>query len=213
MGYTDPPFKQTCGQRIRAYLRDMEGIPETMNVESIMTGVLVHSTKSYQNGDALVKMNGKYKFVADDQSDMPSIACLTSADEFNDPDLRSRFPFQLITPPHPDLLNSTFGELHPETIGKVLIHPSDAQQWGVEDGDKITLVNNRGKVRRIAQVTTDTQQGILVAEGLYWPLFPEQNCGRVENGINDLTSQKLTDMGGGATFHESLVTIQRSGMA
>lgn len=58
-------------------------------------------------------------------------------------------------------------------------------------------------------VTTDTRQGVLVAEGLYWPEFPRQEGSLIDGGINDLTSQKLTDMGGGATFHESLVAIQR----
>jgi anaerobic selenocysteine-containing dehydrogenase len=212
MGYTDPPFKQTCEQRIRAYLSDMEGVSETLNIETIMAGDLVHSTRSFQNGDALIETNAKYQFIADDQEDMPGIACLTSPGEFNDPDLRSRFPFQLITPPHLDLLNSTFGEHHLGTIGNVLIHPDDAHQWGVRDGEEIILANNRGKVRRIAQVTANTQQGVLVAEGLYWSVFLERNCDRIETGLNDLTSQKLTDMGGGATFHESLVTIQRSDM-
>ncbi len=212
MAYDDPPFKQTCKQRIRAYLSDMEGIPEIMDIENIMDGELVHSTRSFQDGNALIEKRGKYQFVADDQSDMPSIACLTSPHEFNDPDLLSRFPFQLITPPHLDLLNSTFGELHLETIGKVLIHPNDARQCEVRDGEEVILVNHRGKVRRKAQVTTDTRQGVLVAEGLYWPVLPKRHDGLVENGINDLTSQKLSDMGGGATFHESLVTIQRSAM-
>ena len=70
----------------------------------------------------------------------------------------------------------------------------------------ITL-NYRGKVRRRARVTTDTRQGVVVAEGVYWPAEPERNGGRIEGGINDLTSQKLSDSGGGATFHESLVAI------
>ena len=56
----------------------------------------------------------------------PTIACLTAAGEFADPDLQSRFPFRLITPPHPDLLNSTFGEFYPDKYGTVLVHPEDA---------------------------------------------------------------------------------------
>ncbi len=53
---------------------------------------------------------------------------------------------------------------------------------------------------------------MLVAEGIFWPVGG--NVGAVgeeeaAGGINDLTSQKLTDMGGGATFHESLVSLTR----
>ncbi|MFH0782333.1 MAG: hypothetical protein V2B20_10345, partial [Pseudomonadota bacterium] len=59
----------------------------------------------------------------------------------------------------------------------------------------------RGKVARIARVTADTRPGVLVAEGIFWPVDDD------DAAINDLTSQKLSDMGGGATFHETLVAI------
>ncbi len=126
--------------------------------------------------------------------------------EFEDKDLLSRFPLQLITPPHPDLLNSTFGELFPDVAGELLIHPEDAAASNVKDGEKVTLQNHRGKTVRIARVTTDTRKGLVVAEGLFWAV-EENNSGIGTGGINDLTSQKITDMGSGATFHESLVTI------
>ncbi|MFH0782335.1 MAG: hypothetical protein V2B20_10355 [Pseudomonadota bacterium] len=52
-------------------------------------------------------------------------------------------------------------------------------------------------------MTTDARPGVLVAEGIFWPVDGD------DAAINDLTSQKLSDMGGGATFHETLVTIVR----
>jgi anaerobic selenocysteine-containing dehydrogenase len=137
------------------------------------------------------------------------MACLTSAGEFADPDLQSRFPFQLITPPHPDLLNSTFGEFYPENYGTVLVHPEDAAACHVQDGDEAILQNGRGKTTRIARLTTDTGKGVLVAEGIFWPVELSHAVEGLPGGINDLTSQKLTDMGGGATFHESLVSLVR----
>jgi len=44
----------------------------------------------------------------------------------------------------------------------------------------------------------------LVAEGIFWPVADD------EGGINDLTSQQCSDIGGGAIFHESLVDIVAS---
>jgi len=87
----------------------------------------------------------------------------------------------------------------------VLIHPDDATRWGVRDGAKVILKNHRGRVTRIARLTADTRLGVLVAEGIFWPVDTD------DTGVNDLTSQKLTDMGGGATFHETLVTIAEEG--
>ena len=115
----------------------------------------------------------------------------------------------MITPPHPDLLNSTFGEFYPDKYGTVLIHPDDAAAGNIQDGDEVILRNSRGRATRLARVTTDTQKGVLVAEGIFWPVEPVNREEHLLGGINDLTSQKLTDIGGGATFHESLVAITR----
>jgi anaerobic selenocysteine-containing dehydrogenase len=113
----------------------------------------------------------------------------------------------LITPPHPDLLNSTFGEFFPEKYGTVLVHPEDAAICNVQEGAEVILQNGRGRTTRFARVTTDTRKGVLVAEGIFWPVEPVAAGDEGPGGINDLTSQKLTDMGGGATFHESLVSL------
>jgi len=60
---------------------------------------------------------------------------------------------------------------------------------------------HRGRVARIARITDDTRQGVLVAIGIFWPVDEG------DAGINDLSSQKLADVGGGATFHETMVAI------
>lgn len=64
-------------------------------------------------------------------------------------------------------------------------HPSAASTW---QGDRIQIFNDRGECRLYAQATTDTQPGLLVAEGLHWSsLMPGGE------GANQLTSQRLTD--------------------
>jgi anaerobic selenocysteine-containing dehydrogenase len=110
-------------------------------------------------------------------------------------------------------LNSTFGEFYSGTYGTVLIHPEDAARCKVDDGAEVLLQNGRGQTTRLARVTNDTRRGVLVAEGIFWSV--DENVGAVgeeeavAGGINDLTSQKQTDMGGGATFHECLVSLTR----
>lgn len=199
MGFTDPPFMQSCEERIADYLENMQGLPEECDSREILAGRLVHSTHSCKDGRVLGG-GRKFRFAAADLTREPAVSCLTPAGEYGDPDLLSRFPFRLIIPPHADLLNSTFGERYPGRVGEVLVHPDDAAAWRVEDGEMVKLLNFRGSSRRIARVTTDTRPGVLVAEGIFWPV--DDDC-----GINDLTSQKVADLGGGATFHESLVTF------
>jgi len=208
-GFDNDAFHETCEARLKRYVASMDGVPEDMSVDEIMNGRLVHSTRSRPEGDVINGSDGsefKFRFSAIDESSDPATACLLVGGESMDPDLRARFPLQLITPPHPDLLNSTFGDKYEGELGSVIIHPEDAARFNVKDGALIILANNRGRSQRMALVSDDTQKGVLVAEGLFWSVA-EKNPGLGAGGINDLTSQKITDMGSGATFHESLVTI------
>lgn len=212
MGFDEPPFHQSCEERIVDYLDGMQGVPEGCDVQEVLSGKLVHSSYSFSDGRVLAGKQRKFSFISQGLVPEPTMACLTAAVEFADPDMLSRYPLKLITPPHPDLLNSTFGEFYPETRGQVLVHPEDAARSKVLDGDEVILQNGRGKTSRFAKVTDDTQKGVLVAEGIFWSAEPVEQIGAEEEnfgGINDLTSQKLTDMGGGATFHESLVSLSR----
>lgn len=208
MGFDEPPFHQSCEERIIDYLEGMQGLPDNCDLQEIMFGKFIHSTKSFSDGCVLAEGKRIFRFISPASDHQPTIACLTPAGEFADPGLQSRFPFQLITPPHPDLLNSTFGEMYPEKTGTVLIHPEDAAACGILDGDEVILQNGRGRTVRSAMLTTDTRKGVLVAEGIFWSVMSEGQKD-VSGGINDLTSQKLTDMGNGATFHESLVSLSR----
>ncbi len=205
MGFTDRAFYQNCEERIADYLQGMQGLPEGCDIPEVLAGRLVHSANSRSDGRVLVDRSSNFSFINAALGPEPQVPCLTRAGEFDDPDLLARFPFRLIVPPHVDLLNSTFGESYPGRLGDVLIHPDDAARWGVRDGEKVLLHNHRGGSARIARLTDDTRQGVLVAEGIFWPVDAD------DTGINDLTSQKLTDMGGGATFHETLVAIATGG--
>jgi anaerobic selenocysteine-containing dehydrogenase len=98
--------------------------------------------------------------------------------------------------------------MYPDEYGTVLVHPEDAAACAISDGDEVILQNGRGRTIRLARLTTDTRKGVLVAEGIFWSVKSEDQKD-VSGGINDLTSQKLTDMGRGATFHESLVSLSR----
>jgi anaerobic selenocysteine-containing dehydrogenase len=213
MGFEDAPFYQSCKQRIRQYLSTIKELPPGTTVGQILSGGYFQSVKGMAQGQqdpqSCDDQEEKFRFFTPENPGEPAVSCITAAGESADPDLLSRFPLHLITPPHPDLLNSTFGEKFRDLPGEVLVSPEDAELYGVEDGSDVLLVNHRGSSRRIARVTTDTAQGVVVAEGIYWPVALAEGS-PVSTGINDLTSQKISDMGGGATFHESLVRLETS---
>ncbi|MBU2645372.1 molybdopterin-dependent oxidoreductase [bacterium] len=200
MGYTDPPFLQSVDTRIHSFLRDLSGIDDAVDTSAIAAGTWISSIHRHA---AHPKNRTRFYFVSRKTAPgTPAFACLMPLLEFSDPDLRSRYPLKLITPPAPHLLNSTFGESYAEETGQLLIHPQDASERKIVTGDRIRISNHRGESVREARVSIDTQPGLVVAEGIYWG-----NRASEYTGINDLTSQKTTDLGQGSTFHESLVEV------
>jgi len=201
LGFDEEPFRHDLDDRMKDYFNSLTGLPDGFSFEKAEAGDPVLSTRS-KRGEAVFGADKLlYSFIQEDIPSLPQHCCLVDGDEFDDADYLARYPLKLITPPHMDLLNSTFGERYPGHPGEVLIHPEDAVKFSVSDNELITLFNSRGWCRRKARVTDDTQEGLLVAEGIFW------QCDEHPAGINDLTSQKLTDMGGGGTFHESRVSI------
>ena len=84
----------------------------------------------------------------------------------------------------------------------ILIHPADAHAFGAYDGQDIEVTSRYGSITRKAVVTQDAKQGVVIAVGQWWPkLSPDKKS------LNDLTSERLTDLGGGSTFGNVAVKI------
>jgi anaerobic selenocysteine-containing dehydrogenase len=124
------------------------------------------------------------------------------------PELARRFPLALLTPAAHAFLNSTFAnlpkQLRQELRPFVEIHPTDAAARRIEDGDRVRAFNERGSCELWAVVTTRARPGVVVSPSVWWNKLSPGGT-----NVNQLTSQTLTDIGGGATFYDALVEIRR----
>jgi len=121
-------------------------------------------------------------------------------------DLAAKYPLQLICPPSPHFLNSTFVNCstHRGLAGEptLEIHPTDADDRGIAGGHIVCVRNDRGSFQARAVVGETVRPGVVVALGIWWnKLTPD---GR---NANQTTSSGLTDMGGGAVFFDNLVQV------
>jgi anaerobic selenocysteine-containing dehydrogenase len=124
------------------------------------------------------------------------------------PELAQRFPLAIISPPARNYLNSTFvnvrslrdaeGEPHLE------IHPGDAAARGIGHGDRVVVFNDRGSLRLKARVTERARPGVVVALSVWWRKFTSDG-----RNANELTHQRLTDLGRAASFYDCLVDVRR----
>ncbi|MCX7168941.1 MAG: molybdopterin oxidoreductase family protein, partial [Proteobacteria bacterium] len=124
----------------------------------------------------------------------------------SNPTLAKRFPLAIISPPARHFLNSSFANLprslQAEGRPRLLIHPDDALPRGITNDQKLRIVNDRGAFHAWAEVTERIRPGVVAAPSVWW----RKLSGDGENA-NAVTSQALTDMGGGPTFYDCLVEV------
>jgi anaerobic selenocysteine-containing dehydrogenase len=126
-------------------------------------------------------------------------------------ELAARFPLQMLSPPVPQFLNSSF--VNVESLRRAAgqptleMHTSDAEPRSIQDGQWVRVFNDRGEFQAKAIVGDGVRPGVVVAQSIWWNKYtPDRvNC-------NATTSTRLTDLGGGATFFDNLVEVTRLGV-
>jgi anaerobic selenocysteine-containing dehydrogenase len=118
-----------------------------------------------------------------------------------------RYPLAMISPPARNFLNSTFVNLRSlrdiEGEPMLEIHELDAAARGIASGAVVRVFNDRGEYQCKAQVSPRARQGVVNGLGVWWRKFGLQGT-----NVNQLTSQRLTDLGRGPVFYDCLVEVQ-----
>ncbi len=122
------------------------------------------------------------------------------------PELARRYPLAMISPPARHFLNSTFVNVKSlrsiEGEPLVEIHPDDAAARGITDGQLVRVFNDRGSYRCKASVGERARPGVVNGLGVWW-----RKLGLDGSNVNELTSQRLTDIGRAPTFYDCLVEV------
>jgi anaerobic selenocysteine-containing dehydrogenase len=125
-----------------------------------------------------------------------------------------QFPLEMLARKSDNYMNSTFANLpghqkmEARTEGMLEMHPVDAASRGIANGDAVEVFNARGSVRLQALVDNTVPEGVVSAR-LSWNRLEGANGSREGlSNVNVLTSERTTDMGGGATFYSVLVEVR-----
>ncbi|MGB5839403.1 MAG: molybdopterin oxidoreductase family protein [Brucella anthropi] len=117
-------------------------------------------------------------------------------------------PFRMTTSPAHNFLNSTFAEtptsLAKEIRPELLIHPDDAAELGIENGERIEIGNHRGELVLHAVLRAGQKRGVVVSEGI----FPNSTFERGE-GINILIGAEPAAPYGGLAVHDTKIWIRK----
>ncbi|WP_137920176.1 molybdopterin oxidoreductase family protein [Hydrogenophaga sp. 2FB] len=118
----------------------------------------------------------------------------------------TQFPLAMISPPARNFLNSSFvnvtslRDIEGEPV--LEIHADDAAPRGIQSGQMVRVFNARGEYRCKASVSRRARVGVVNGLGIWW-----RKLGPDGTNVNEVTSQHLTDMGGGPVFYDCLVEV------
>jgi anaerobic selenocysteine-containing dehydrogenase len=120
-----------------------------------------------------------------------------------------RHPLAFLSPPARNFLNSSFANMKRfrdlEREPRLEMHPRDAAERGIADGDRVRVFNDRGSYRLRARVNAKPRPGVVVAPSVWWKKHSPDR-----RNANNLTSQRTTDIGGGATFYDCRVQVEKA---
>ena len=119
----------------------------------------------------------------------------------------SDYPLAMISPPARNFLNSTFVNVTSlrDMEGQPIleIHATDAAARGIQNGARVRVFNSRGEHICKAAISRRARPGVVNGLGVWW-----RKLGLNGTNVNQLTSQRLTDMGDAPTYYDCLVEVE-----
>lgn len=123
------------------------------------------------------------------------------------PELARRYPLAMISPPARNFLNSTFVNLESlrdiEGEPLVEIHATDAASRRLSSGQTVRVFNDRGSYLCKAVVSERARPGVVNGLSVWW-----RKLGAGGTNVNELTHQRLTDIGRAPSFYDCLVDVR-----
>jgi anaerobic selenocysteine-containing dehydrogenase len=207
MGFDDPCFRETEDDMIRTLLDSphpfVNGITlEQLDRERFVRLRLPEPFQPFANG-GFGTPDGKCHFRAAELDYIPPVES-----RHGDTELRRKYPLELVSAKNDDSMNSTFGNRDGVDLQTSALHlcAEDAAARGIQTGDQVRLFNDRGSCVLAAAVVDKVRPGVVAAPSVRWG---KRAPGR--RNVNALTSERLTDAGGGPTFYSCLVQVERIG--
>ena len=204
MGFDDPCLRESEDDMIRTLLDSDHPFVKGITLEQLDREHSVRLNIASDGQPFLPFANGgfgtpsgKCEFHAHTLSYLPPVESRLGAQE-----LRSKYPLEMISAKSHDSMNSTFGNQSSaiNQTSRLFLHQQDALRRGILTGDRVQMFNDRGSCILVADVNGAVREGVVWAPSVRW--------GR---NVNALTSDRLTDMGGGPTFYSCLVEVAKCG--
>ena len=203
MGYTDPCFQDDDESLCRTAFGDAVDFDE----------LLAHGFASLRLPEApfaqggFPTASGKCEFFSQRLADMGQDGLPDHVPNYEAAGTSATYPLAMISPPARNFLNSTFVNVTSlrDIEGEPLLemNAADAAARKLSSGSIVRVFNQRGDYRCKMKITPRARPGVVNGMGIWW-----RKLGMDGKNVNELTSQKLTDIGRAPTFYDCLVEVE-----
>jgi len=210
MGFTDACFDDTDDDMIRATLASGHRFLDGITLEELDARHSVRLNVAAQ-GEPFLPFaeggfgtpSGKLDFAAEALEYVPP-----SESRLGSAELRTRYPLEMVCSKNDDSMNSTFGyrDSVDAQTSVLQMHSLDAEARGIRNGDLVRAFNDRGSLMLKAEVNGTVREGVVRAPSTRWGKRASD-----KRNVNVLTSDRLTDIGGGPVFFSCLVQVEKCG--
>jgi anaerobic selenocysteine-containing dehydrogenase len=231
MGFPEPCFRDTPQDLIRQALGiDPAAVPDAPSTNPGMEHITYEALEEHghiplaihRNPEAhpflpfvsgpLPTPSGKIEFYSESlaAAGLDPLPAFTPPTESRWGEAAKRYPLEFLARKADNYMNSTFANLpghrkmEARTNQRLEIHPVDAAARNLADGDPVRLFNDRGSLQLTALLNPSLPPGVVAARLDWAKLHPDGS------NINALTSERLTDIGAGATFYSTLVEVAKT---
>jgi anaerobic selenocysteine-containing dehydrogenase len=208
MGFEDTCFRDSEDDMIRALLDSGHPFLKGITLERLEREHSVRLNVSAEGTPFLPFAEGKFGTASGKcEMDVPDYVPPVES-RFGDASLRKRFPLEFVSSKNDDSMNSTFGNRDAVDKQTSVLHiaTEDAEPRGIRTGDLVRAFNERGSLLLTAEVDGVVGRGVVRAPAVRWA-----KRARDGRSANALTSERLTDIGGGPTFYSCLVEVEKCG--
>jgi anaerobic selenocysteine-containing dehydrogenase len=214
MGFDEPCFRDSdediCRTALASSSARMEGITWDALKQAGWQKLAVPERFAPFAAGGFPTPSGKCEFYSSwlERQGIDALPFFNPPVEAGDEALAARYPLAFLSPPARHFLNSSFANMarFREFEGEphLDMHPQDAAARGIREGDRVRVFNDRGGYTLKARVNGKPRRGVVVAPSVWW-----KKHARDGGNANNVTSQRTTDLGGGATFYDCRVQVER----
>jgi anaerobic selenocysteine-containing dehydrogenase len=204
MGLTDPVFRQTPTEIMPRFFEGAKGAVAKIDPRRLLDHRAVKAAPAGV-GQEFRTPSGKLEIYSETlarQGVPPMPIWEPDPQEVVD---AARWPLRLLTTPGYFQSHTAFsanGFLRKrEGEPCCVLHPKDAARRALVDGQKVRLFNDRGEVGLLLRVSDEIREGVALVPG------QRPAAEAVSGTINNLCSDRLTDMGAGATYQSTFLDV------